>query len=234
MITSLTNEKIKRIVKLNKDNSKEDDEYVVEGKHLVFEAIKANVVSEIYTTSLDLIDGILVSNEVMKKISTTSSNIEVCAVCKKRNYDFSNITDKILVLDDVQDPGNVGAILRNALAFGYKTVFLSNHSASIYNSKTLRSSQGAIFKLNFFFGETLDFISQIPKEYKIYGTSLKNATNLASIKKQEKLCLILGNEGNGISKDVLNCVDESIFIEIEDMESLNVSVAAGIIMYYLK
>ena len=102
----------------------------------------------------------------------------------------------------------------------------------IYSSKVLRATQGAIFKVNIINAKIDNFITSL-SGYKIYGTSLKNGVGLKTIEKSSKLAIILGNEGNGVREEILDMTDKNIFIEITNMESLNVGVAGGILMYEL-
>ena len=229
MINSLQNEKIKNYAKLNEKKYRDEtNQFIIEGIHLVEEAKSYGIVSEILTTNPN-IDGTLVSEEVMKKLTNQKSVVEVCAICNKLKKE--EITDKILILDNIQDPGNVGTLIRSAVAFGFDTVVMEA-CADIYSSKVLRATQGAIFKLNIINTNILEFIKQL-KDYKIYGTSLKNGVPLRQIEKSPKLAVILGNEGNGVRNEILDVTDKNIFIEITNMESLNVGVAGAILMYEL-
>jgi len=229
MINSVQNEKIKNYAKLNEKKYRDETNlFIVEGIHLVEEAKEYNIIKEILTTNPS-IDGTLVSEEVMKKLTNQKSVVEVCAICSK--LETKNITDKILILDNIQDPGNVGTLIRSAVAFGFDTIVMEN-SADIYSSKVLRATQGAIFKLNIINTNIIEFIKTL-KGYKIYGTSLNNGLPLKQIEKSPKLAIILGNEGNGVRNELLDITDKNIFIEITNMESLNVGVAGAILMYEL-
>ena len=122
--------------------------------------------------------------------------------------------------------------MRISKAFGFDTIVLGDGSVDIYNDKVIRSSQGAIFKLNFIKANLLDFIPTL-KDYDIYGTNVINGIDLKDVKTNDKMAIVLGNEGNGISKEVNSLLNKNIYIPIYDTESLNVSVAGGIIMYTL-
>ena len=229
MISSVQNERIKNYAKLNEKKYRDESNlFIIEGLHLVEEAKKYNIIKEIITTNPN-IEGTLVSEDVMKKITNQKSVVEVCAICNK--LDNRNITDKILILDNIQDPGNIGTLIRTAVSFNFNTIVMEN-CADIYSSKVLRATQGAIFKLNIINANILDFMNTL-KDYKIYGTSLKNGLPLKQIEKSPKLAIILGNEGNGVRNEILDKTDKNIFIEIENMESLNVGIAGGILMYEL-
>ena len=240
LITSLQNQYIKQLVRLKqKKNRDEDQLFIIEGYHLVEEAMLAGIVDRLilrigtkYQNPFN--DVIYVSDEVMKKLTSTVSLVDIAALChyvepKKK------LGDHIVMLDDLQDPGNVGTIIRTALSFGYHDVILSNNSVDIYNEKLIRSSQGAIFKANIFHDRLLPLINSLKQQgYTIYGTSLKNGIGLSKIKQKAKTVLIFGNEGQGINDEILASTDTNIFIEISDFESLNVAVAAGICLYKLR
>ena len=229
MINSLQNEKIKNYAKLNEKKYRDEtNKFIIEGIHLVEEAKSYGIVSEILTTNPN-IDGTLVSEEVMKKLTNQKSVVEVCAICNKLKKE--DVTNKVLILDNIQDPGNVGTLIRTAVAFGFNTIVMEN-CADIYSSKVLRATQGAIFKINIINTNIIDFIKTLDG-YKVYGTSLRNGVCLKEIEKSDKLAIILGNEGNGVRNEILDITDKNIFIEITNMESLNVGIAGGILMYEL-
>ena len=232
MITSLTNEKIKEVVKLkNVKNRKEKNLFIVEGPHLVEEAKNMNVLVESYTICDDL-DGILVSKEVMKKICNTDSVCQIIGICKYNGA--KEITNRVLILDGVRDPGNMGTLLRSAKSFGFNTIFCSTDCVDFYNDKVIRASQGSIFKLNLITGDILQFINSLKKTHDIYGTNVKNGVSVSTVTGFDKIAVVLGNEGVGISEEVNNILPKNIYIPLDNMESLNVSVAGSIIMYELK
>ena len=203
---------------------------MVEGKHLVEEAKKYGLLEEAFSIS-NLENYTQVSEAIMKKICNTNTVVSEIGLCKMiKKKELSNL---VLALDKVQDPGNMGALMRSACAFGFKTIVLGEGCVDIYNDKVIRSSQGAIFKLNFINTNLVNFLKDKENEYVIYGTNVINGIPLSSIKKEEKMIFVLGNEGNGISKEVAQIIKNNIYIPMQDTESLNVSVAGGIIMYHL-
>ena len=210
MISSIENPKIKLLMKLKQGKYRKKEEmFIVEGAHLVKEAKLAGVLIEAY--SIIEQDGFeLVSESVMKKISTTDTVVREIGLCKFINKE--KLGNKILILDGVQDPGNMGTLMRSACAFGYETIFVGNGSVDIYNEKVIRSSQGAIFKLNFKFGNVVDFINEELGSYKVYGTNVVRGVALDEVSNLDKMAVILGNEGNGISKEVDNLLlDKYVF-----------------------
>ncbi|MBQ9899878.1 MAG: RNA methyltransferase [Acholeplasmatales bacterium] len=230
-IISENNPKIKELSKLNMAKyRKELKQFIVEGKHLVDEARKANLLIEAY--SIEEKEGyIIISESAMKKIchtDTVVSEIGVCKLIDKKDY-----SNKMLLLDSIQDPGNLGSLMRSAKAFGFNTIVLGNGCCDIYNDKVIRSSQGAIFKLNFINANLTTFIPNL-KDYIVYGTNVKKGISVSECEKNKKIALVLGNEGNGISSDVDSVIEKNIYIPLENTESLNVTVAGSILMYELK
>lgn len=232
MISSLTNEKIKYLIKLqDKKFRNEEHKFLVEGPHLIEEAKNANMLVETYTTK-ENVDGILVSEPVMKKISQTTSIPYVIGVCKM--LDKKELSNKILMLDDVSDPTNLGTLLRSAKSFGFNTVITSLNSVDFYNDKVIRGSQGAIFKLNLINADLESKIGELKKNYKIYGTNVREGVNVKEIKNKDHIVLLLGNETRGLNLNLQKLADKNLFIELDQMESLNLSVAGSILMYELK
>ncbi len=230
MITSLENPKIKYLQKLAlSKNRKKEREFVVEGSHLVQEARIAGVLVEAY--ALEDKDGYIgITESIMKKITNTDTVVSEIGLCKMVTEE--KLSNKILILDGIQDPGNMGALMRSACAFGFDTIILGDGSCDIYNPKVIRSSQGAIFKLHFCFGNTVEWILKL-KDYRIYGTDVRNGIRVEEIHKEDKLAIILGNEGNGISKEVQALNLPNLYIPMKKTESLNVAIAGSILMYEL-
>ena len=139
---------------------------------------------------------------------------------------------KIIILDDVQDPGNVGTIIRSALAFNVDTVVLSEGSVSLYNDKMIRSSEGTIFKMNVVRMNTELAIEKIKSNgIKVYYADMAGKEELDSLE-LDSYALVLGSEGQGISDKVKRLADSSISVPINnDCESLNVACCGAIIMY---
>ena len=177
----------------------------------------------------------LVSEEVLQKLAFSPSPSGIIGLAKQSDNHNVN-PEKVLILDRVQDPGNVGTLLRSALSFGYHKVYLISGSASPYSYKVIAASQGALFRLDIEEVNDGEVLLKELKEqgYFVLGSALKNAVPLKELKRQAgKLALILGNEGQGISENLLALSCVNVKIEMEDMESLNVGVAGGILMYCL-
>ncbi len=228
MIESKDNQKFKSWMKLKlKKYRDEANLFLVYGKTMVDLAIKHNIVSEVITTN-DQIEGTLISSKLMKELSQTETTFDQMAVCKKLNQKLES--EYILVLDDVQNPDNIGALLRSASAFGFKHVVLSLKSADLYNEKTIRASQGAIFDCFVERRNIIDFILQkIDEGFQVFGADAHQSSNQPEGEKP--FILVLGNEGNGLSTDVKSIVTGLVNIKTETVESLNVVVAGSILMY---
>lgn len=228
MITSKDNAKIKELAKLKTSKYRNQTKtFLVEGKHLVSEAKASGLLIEAF--SLDDIPGYTqVSADVMKKISSTDTLISEVALCKMKEE--LPLDSKILILDKIQDPGNLGTLLRSAKAFSFNTVVLGEGTVDLYNEKVIRSSQGSVFKLNIIKKDLVKFIPTL-KDYKVYGTNVRNGIDIKDVKDKDNIALILGNEGNGISNEVNDLVKYNIYIKMDNMESLNVGVAGSILMY---
>ena len=239
-ISSKQNTKIKEIGKLISDNSyrKERKEFVIEGFHLLEMALEDRLVKAIFSLEPlknidEKITNYIVSEDILKKISTQKNPQGVVAICSMRKEkEISH--NNVLYLDGVSDPGNLGTLLRTALAFSFKDVILSKGSVSLYNEKTISSSQGAIFRLNIISGDEQNLINLKEKGYKILATEIKGSVELKNIKKSDKQVLILGNEAHGVNEKILNLADERIRIDINEIESLNVAICGAIMMHYLR
>ena len=241
-ISSVTNPKIKSLLALRKKAERYNElKFLVEGLHLTQEAYKNNLLELVLSTDEKLLNTfkntkqILVNDAVINKLSTTTTPQNIIGVVKMNKNEFK-ITDKYIVLDDVNDPGNLGTIIRTAAALGFDMIISSIQTVDYYNEKVLRATQGAIFKIPLFKMNLIDAINLLKKNnVKLYGTSLKSAISVTTVDKNSKLAFVLGNEANGVSEDVLNVCDQNIIIPLDNnVESLNVGIAGAILMWELK
>lgn len=241
VITSLDNDRIKGYIKLkDRKNRKKTNTFIVEGMHSVLEAYKRGMVVELILKediSLPLdVPYIYVTEEIIKKISDAVSPPDVLALCKMAN-DNVVLGEKILLLDGIQDPGNLGTIIRSAVAFNVDTICLSPDTVDIYNPKVLRSTQGMIFHTNIIIKSLKEIISMLKeREIPIYGTRVDYGIDVSTLREKDrkKYALVMGNEGKGVSEEILDMCDEYIYISMNpDVESLNVGVATSIILYEL-
>lgn len=238
IITSLNNEKIKYLTKLNQKKYRSDT-FLVEGKHLVEEAYKKNLVKLLIVLedykldNIDNVDTIKVSYDVMKKISLTDTPPKIMAeVIKKEDKKIGN---KVIILDDITDPGNLGTIIRSAVAFNFDTVILSNNTTDLYNPKVIRATEGMLFNINIIRDNLLNIIPKLKEEkYFILGTKVTNGKDIIKYHNINKIALIMGNETRGMNRDLDNLCDDYIYIKMNNKcESLNVGVSASILMYEL-
>ena len=241
VITSLENERVKNLVKLREKKYRDlTGHYLVEGYHLVEEAYKAGVVLELFALEdeniLFDVPYTYVSVEVMKKITTMESISPIVAVCKK-NSSTEIIGDKILLLDGVQDPGNLGTMIRSAVAFHIDTIILGNGTVDLYNPKVLRATQGMYNHLNVIRKEASLAIEELhEKNIIVYGTNVVDGVDVRTLSPLEKskYCLVMGNEGNGVTERVQSLCDKNLYIQMDSkVESLNVAIACSILLYEL-
>ena len=236
--TSIENKKIKNIKKLySKKYRDELNKFIIEGEHLIEEAYKKGILKELIleeNANYDLdIETTYVSEGVLKYISELTNPPKMLGICSK--LEEGCIGNKVVILDDIQDPGNLGTIIRSCVAFNIDTLILSKNSVDIYNSKVLRATQGMIFNINIIIDDIETVIKKLKEQdYKIYGTKVNGGKSLKSVERCEKFAIIMGNEGNGVKTSILDLCSDYIYIDMnESCESLNVGVATSIILYEL-
>ncbi len=238
LYTSTKNQRIRQLKKLNQKKYRdESNEFLIEGEHLVQEAYQKGFLKELFLKQgidfkLDVKTS-YITNDVLKYVSNLDNSSGIIGLCDKINSD--TIGNKVLILDEIQDPGNLGTIIRSAVAFNIDSIILSDNTVDLYNDKVLRATQGMIFNINIIKKNLLSFIPELKNNgYKIYGTRVNCGKNLKNIEKNKKFAIIVGNEGNGIKKDILNLCSDYIYIDMnKNCESLNVAVATSIILYEL-
>lgn len=244
MITSVKNEKVKRLKKLHKKKERlQTSTFLIEGFHLLEEAWRSNwVIEEIIVQEniqipnwCKAFDIEIVTENVFKHISETQTPQGIAAVIKMKEQTL----DKgifYLLIDAIQDPGNLGTIIRTADACGVDGIILGNGTVDLYNDKVIRATQGSIFHIPIIQADLHDeIISLKEKGFSIWATAIENAKKYNEIPTREKVGLILGNEGSGVDEFYIQLADEVVTIPIYGKaESLNVSIAAGILMYYIK
>lgn len=240
VITSLDNDNVKKWKKLCKKKYRDEfGIYLVEGEHLVEEAYKSGVLDKVIVLdgedySYDNI--VYVSYEVMKAISSLDTPNKIMGVCKKKE-NIEIVGKRFLLLDGIQDPGNLGTIVRSAVAFNIDTIILSDDTVDLYNPKVLRSTQGMIFHTNIFSYDIVAFINILKSMgITVYGTDVNNGMDARELSDLDKtsFALVMGNEGNGVRKEVKELCDKNLYINMnENVESLNVGVATSILLYEL-
>lgn len=247
MITSKQNDLIKHLKKLQtKKGRQKANEYLLEGPHLIEMAIQAGaVILGIYFVEknwLALYNDYPheeISATIADYLSETEHTQSVFAnltLPAQGAVDVSELAASVLLLDGLQDPGNVGTIIRTADALGYQDVLLGKGTVDIYNSKVLRAMQGSHFNVRIAAVDLTGIIPQLQaQKYYIMATELDDqaqSVRTLDVSQFPKRGIVLGNEGNGVSDSVLALVDQSIYIPMQgNAESLNVAIAAAIIMY---
>ena len=240
IIKSLANDKIKRIAKLqDKKNRYQEKLFLIEGYHLIEEANNLDLLKIVISDDSKVLESfncekILVDNAIIKKLSTTQTPQNIIGVVEMFEKPFSN-SDKYLLLDGVNDPGNLGTIIRTSLALGIDNIYMCNNTVDLYNEKVLRSTQGAIFKANIKKCDLRDAFQNLKeKQVKIVSSCLDTDTYINQLPKLDKFCLVIGNEANGISLTSKENADYLVKIPMDNkIESLNVAVASAILIYKL-
>lgn len=252
IISSKDNDIVKHIKKLkDKKYRDENNEYIIEGVKLIEEAVKENaqikkiIVCEDTTRTYEIptqvmleiakYEVIYVTEKIFNSITQVTNPQGIMAIIEKKSQnkeiDFSQ--DIIVILDDVQDPGNLGTILRTVDSIGLNQIIVSKGTADAFNAKVVRSTMGAIFRINIIETENLQETIKLIKKhrFKLMVTSLQTENSIYDIDFNKKI-IVIGNESNGVSKEIQDMADEKAKIPmIGKTESLNASVAAGIVMY---
>lgn len=245
----LTQRLRKNVKSLSHKNFRDDNSiFLVEGEKLCSELIKSSIVPECVVIkdmpSLEVINLLDQFAEKAVPIYTTPKHVfdqmtdaktpqNIVAVVHKipMNIDYNK---PFVALDNIQDPGNVGTIVRTAEWFGINQIILGNNSADIFNPKVVRSTMGSVFRIKFFETEDLsDFLKTNYKKFKIFGASLQSESKLESVKVPKNFGLVFGNESRGISPEVASVLTSEFIIEgFSETESLNVAVSVGIALYH--
>ena len=230
IIKSSDNKKYKSLKKLlTKKEREKTKTFLIEGKNIIEEAKKHNKILTYITDDINNAEHNIfyVDKKLKESLSSLKNSNEDIALVKY--LDIKEVSsDTILLIDNVRDPSNLGTILRTCLAFGIKDVVLSLNTVDLYNPKVLRASEGAIFSLNILREDLISFISK-NKDYKVLSTSLK-ANDLKALKINKKM-IVIGNEGKGVSEEILEISDDYLKIPIKNIDSLNVAIATSIILY---
>lgn len=236
--TSINNEKIKNLRKLNQKKYRDETNlFLVEGEHLVIEAFRSGLLVEVIIEDGELMpipcEISYATKEVIKSLSSLQNASNIIGICKKKESS-KELGNKIIFLDNVQDPGNLGTIIRSAVAFNVDSIII-NGGVDVYNEKVVRATQGMLFHINIIDVKDYQLLEELKeKDYKIIGTKVSGGKSTKNIEKTEKFVIILGNEGNGMSDEAEELTNLNVYIPMNDLcESLNVAVAASIILYEL-
>ncbi len=241
VIKSKANQLIKQTKKLLQKKHRQQS-YLIEGWHLFEEAQQSGqgfrhifVLEELAERVADQEKVVLVSADVLKELTDSPSPQGIIAEVDMPQLAFpTDYQGKYLILEDVQDPGNLGTIIRTADAAGFDGVFLSEKSADVYNSKTLRSMQGSHFHLSIWRTDIYKICREMQEHNTpVLATTLsKVSVDYKTVPHQESFALVMGNEGQGISSEMTALADQLVHITMPGQaESLNVAVAAGILIF---
>jgi TrmH family RNA methyltransferase len=252
----LSKEELKELLKLKtKKGRRTQKRFLIEGMRLCEETADSNWQTEsiLFTRSFQdssagkrllrkferkNVETIPAKGEMIKRLSDTVTPQGIMGVVKIKKFSWDELWSEdshtILALDGIRDPGNVGTLIRTADALGIDGVILSSDTVELCNPKVVRSTMGSIFHLPIL--DEIDLEKTIPRlkkrNFKIYGTDAKGGKDLEELEYSEKLCLLIGNEAEGLNKNLLELSDEIIRIPILGRaESLNASVAGGILLY---
>ncbi len=257
-LTSSSNPLLKRIRSLHERQARHKAGlFLIEGETIVLEAFQRNIRIESVLVDRNyfergfpeifddnLIELNVVETALFKTLVTTSSPCSVLAVARVQDFSFDDIltdcldkTDcKIVVLENLQDPGNLGTIIRSALAFNADALLVTRGSVDIYNPKVVRSAMGALFDLPIATGVEVDYVIDKLKEagFSIIGLNPEGDTSLKSLPTGGKKVLLIGNEGNGLSAEADSRLDHSVYIPMnQTIESLNAAIATSIVLHHL-
>lgn len=236
---SITNATIKSIQKLHEKKYRDlENRFLVEGEHLVREAFQNHSLEKILLlegqenpTSLS---PLYVTEKVMRFLTKLESYPSMIGVCHKLEPKQQE-PSRILALDGIQDPGNLGTIIRSAVAFHVDMIILSTDTVDLYNPKVIRASQGMIFHVSIKRENLEESIPLLKAQgYPIYGTDVKGGIDVKTVKTPSKLVFIMGNEGQGMKDNLKSYCNNMLYIKMNKMcESLNVSIATAILLYEL-
>ena len=235
MLESVNNQRIRDYAKLNEKKYREEQGlFLVEGEHLVSEALKKGCVKEIFLLKGETNpfgEVTFVTSEVLKKLTSLTNPPKVIAVCHK--LPEGELIGNIIMLDDINNPGNLGTIIRSAVAFNYETIILSPETVDVYNPKVIRATEGMLFNVNIIISDLKTALKTLEKSgYLIFGTDVKTGREPEPLAK--KHALLIGSEAAGIKPEILSLCTQKLCLKMNPLcESLNAGVSASILMYEL-
>lgn len=240
-LTSINNDIVKNTAALAEKKFRDKmGLFLIEGYKPIQEAMACGVEIEkiffLKEENIAATEKYLVNEAILKKICTTTTACEIVAVAKKKDYIVEQLNGKaILLLENIKDPGNIGTMIRTAVAMGIGAVILSGDVVDIYNPKVVRSSVGNMFKIPVVHSDDFEKIKYQFRNHKFIGTTLdesKSPVPLNDVNFNIGTVIMFGSEANGLSEKAQGFVDEYIKIPMKSgVESLNVAISAGIIMY---
>lgn len=250
MITSNSNAQVKRLLQLQKKSKARNEEqiFLVEGLRM-FSEVPAERVQKVYISeslynkkkqelNLEKISVEILSDSVFQYVSDTKTPQGILCIVEQKKYDIEDLLNienpHFMVLDNLQDPGNLGTIVRTAEGAGVDAVFLSKESVDIYNPKTIRSTMGSIYRMPVVYVEDLlELLNAFKRRgIKSYAAHLDGKNSYDKENYQSGTAILIGNEGNGLRDEVAGSADVWVQIPMQGkVESLNAAIAASILMF---
>lgn len=250
-IVSKENKKIKLLKKLGaKKYRNKFGKFLVENIAIIYDAINSRFKPETLFVTQEILDSdcnkvkfivekigseniFIVSEDVNKYFSSLETPSGIAAIYNKNEEVRVDFKNRILYLNKIKDPGNLGTILRSAVAFGISEIVLDEGCVDLYNPKVIQSAKDAIFKTNVVFDKDINILQKIKNEMKVFVTDVDGGMEVRNaFESEDNFCVVLGSESHGVDEDVRNIADEVINIKSSSkMESLNVAVSTGIILY---
>ena len=234
MISSPTNDRVKKWMKLYLKKYR-DNNYLILSSALVDEAYAHGFLDTLIYVGekpFEFTNAFEVSEDVMAKL--TKDKIEkYIGIGLKKSWNLEKDVKRIMILDELQDPLNIGKILNSAYAFGFDAIIASENTADAYHEKSVLLSKGAIFKVPLFYTDIRAALSELQSHnFKVYATGLRaNNYELKEVPKSENMAFVLGNEGSGVENDIMDASDGVVKIDMCNIDSLNVAMAGAIVMY---
>lgn len=244
IITSVNNETVKEIVKLHQKKYRMN-RFILEGLKPLEEAILSGIEIEKvfinqnrkdYIEKFEKFNLVLTTEQVLKKISTTETAPDIVASAYQKKFSLDDIkkAKKVILLENIKDAGNLGTIIRSAKALSFDAVVLYGDTVDIYNPKTVRSAVGNLWKLPILQIKDFSLLKNTFLNYSRIATLPKSNISLSNFTPSYPLLLMFGSEAQGLSKELIEFSTSSVTIEMnKSVESLNLSVSAGIIMYQI-
>ena len=250
MIESTSNKKIKELAALQRSKKERTQAglFVLEGDRIIRDAIstRRELVDNVYVSAtyasekgLPTENAVVVADSVLSHVCETVTDQGILATVREepllRNEEELESCDRVLILEDIQDPGNLGTIIRTAEAAGIEAVIMSNGTTDIFSPKVVRSTMGSILRVPFAYSGDMQRTIKNLKEsgHTVYAAHLKGASGMRETPFEARRAIIIGNEGRGISDPVADLADVRVFIPMQgEVESLNAAIAAAILMYH--
>ncbi len=242
-IESTQNAMIKELAKLHRKKERDRQRrYLIEGEHMLQEAAQAGALQEIFFLEgeplPDFADrhmAVECTAPVLNRLSLLDSGARLIGVASLPDQKLPEKPDRVLLLDGVQDPGNLGTLIRSAVGFGIQLVLCSGDCADPFGPKALQSSQGAVFHVPVIRCRLSAAVEELKTRMPVFAAALHHdSISLSSLRISGPWALVLGNEGQGIQEALINQCTETVYIEMDAFESLNVAVAGSILMYCLR